>query len=259
MLLDIVVVAYRPGEETRRLLAELPRFTKAPYELHYFDNTGNPKNLSAAWNDLAAAGSAPFIVFLNPDISLSPEWDERLTKFLELHPEVGVVLPDPVGHPPFKSVSGRTCPIAYRFPPSEEDMIALGQWAKTQEGFYAFTENDPAPFFAAMMRRKTFEALFGFDERLRFYGQDHDVQHRLRIRGLQTVRVYSCLLYNQVSVPTKKAIEHGDIDINEEYRHIGRVLPYVKDGSLAAWDRLTPKERGLIRQDPRYVISRPAR
>lgn len=254
---DVVVVGYRPGDETARLLREIPVLTKRPHKLHYFDNTGNPKNLSAAWNDLGRAGSAPFIAFLNPDIAISPEWDERMASCLESHPEAGAVLPSGVGgNGVFRLLNKAVYPGRYGCPPSPEDMRALGAWAAQQSGLYAFSATDPAPFWAVMMRRCDWESLKGFDERLRFYGQDHDMQHRLRKRGLSTVMTFSCAVYNFGSLPTKRAMQFGDVNVNEEYHANGRVLPLLQDGRLAHWDTLTDGQRASVRGDPRYAISK---
>jgi hypothetical protein len=254
--IDIAVVAYRPGPETERLLEEIPLLTGRPHFVHVWDNTGNPKSLSAAWNDLGRAGDAPLLAFLNPDIALSPGWDEHLASCLECRPEVGAALPACVGDGSFRLVNGAEYPGSYGSPPSREEMRRLAEWAATQDGIYPYSPSDPAPFWAVMMRRADWQALEGFDERLRFYGQDHDMQRRLRERGLQTVMVLSCPAYNFGSLPTKRACQAGDIDINEEYRHIGRVLPLIADGRLTPWDRLSAEERSAVRADPKYAISK---
>jgi len=254
---DVAVVGYRPGPETARLLAEVNAITRRPHTVNYFDNTGNPKNLSAAWNDLARQGSGTFIAFLNPDIVISPGWDDRMAACLEGHPEVGAVLPSGVGgNGVFRLVNGVTYPGRYSNPPTPDEMGAMAAWSADKAGHYVFSATDPAPFWAVMMRRADWEALKGFDERLRFYGQDHDMQHRLRRRGLQTVMLLSCPVFNYGSLPTRRAREAGDFDVNEEYHANGRVYPLLRDGRLPLWENLSDAERAAVRGNPAYAISR---
>ena len=114
-----------------------------------------------------------------------------------------------------------------------------------------------APFFSVALRRSDFLELKGFDERLRFYGQDHDLQDRLRALGKKILRVVTCPFYHMDSVSTKRAIQNGDIDIMEEYRHIGRVLAPLRAGQLRRWHLLSQEERLAVRSDPQYRMSGP--
>lgn len=254
---DIVVVGYRPGDETVRLLAEASALAGRDNALHYFDNTGNPKNLSMAWNDLALGGKRGFIAFLNPDIVVSPGWGDRMASCLERHPEVGAVLPSCVGGDGvFRLVNGVTYPGQYSVPPTPGDMAAMAAWASDKEGHYVYGPGDMPPFWAVMMRRADWEGFNGFDERLRFYGQDHDMQERLRTKGLQTVMLLSCPVFNFGSLPTKRAQQFNEIDLNAEYHANGRVYPLLRDGRLPLWQALSDQDRAAVRGNPAYSISR---
>jgi hypothetical protein len=256
-LLDIIVVGYRPGPETWRLLEELPGVTRSAYVLHYFDNTGNPKNLSEAWNDLCFEGKAPYIAVLNSDALPSVGWDAILINALE-DPTIGSVNPEAVPAP-----SGTYFGLDYHIgmPPSRDELEALAATAwKATEGKPVLYDygSENAPYFAVMFRRRDFEELCGFDERLRFYAQDHDFQDRLRQKGQKITKATNCPFYHGDSVSTKKAIESGDIDIMEEYKAIGRVYYPIRSGAVPRWHTLSAAERAAVRADPAFRMSRNA-
>lgn len=252
--IDIVVVGYRPGPETDRLLADVRDLTTGPSQLHYVDNTGNPRTLSAAWNDLARVGTHPFIAFLNSDAVPCPGWNRLLTEVLVSHPDAGVAIPMAVGKNP--TYLERAFTVGQ--PPDRRDMIMMADWAREKAAgtpiLYDYG-SECAPFFSVALRRSEFEELKGFDERLRFYGQDHDLQDRLRAMGKKILRVVTCPFYHADSVATKKAIEKGDIDIMEEYRHIGRILAPLRTGTMPRWHLLSDQERAAVRNDPKYRMS----
>lgn len=250
--IDVVVVGYRPGPETTRLLSFIPSLTKSPHTLHYADNTGNPKSLSAAWNDLAAQGSEPFIAFLNPDAFPCPGWDIKMSCILRKHAHVGAVVPKAVGAPS-ATIAGKEFPLSNPATPEE-----LGAIADSLDGDMLYDYgSECAPFFSVMLRRQDFEDLRGFDERLRFYGQDHDLQDRLRANGMKIVQGAGCPFTHANSASTKAAIHHGDIDIMEEYRHIGRTLVPIRTGAIPRWHDLGDAERAAVRSDPRFRMSGP--
>lgn len=253
--IDVVVVAYRSEEDLPELQDDLTLMSRHPILLHLFDNTGNPKTLTIAWNDLARGGSAPYLAFLNTDIRISPGWDERLVDALEANAAAGVVLANPIGHDwPVQSGMGAepfpresVCPT-----PPREAMSRISEAADADPGFYSFGACNAA-FYAVLMKRSMFEELKGFDERFRFYGQDHDFQRRVLARyGKYPVRVNRSVVWHRVSGSTMKAQERGEVDFNDELRHLGVVTDGTITGTLAPWDRLTDGERAAVRLDPVY-------
>lgn len=251
---DVVVVGHRPGAETRRLLEDLDVSTTPPFKVHYFDNTGNPKNLSQAWNDLASAGDCDFIAFLNSDVVVPPCWNEDLVDQLQRRPYVGAVLPAPIGQN--VSIAGKRYEGMIGHPPSRDEMASVRRWAHAEfcDQIVGFSKKERAAFFAVMVKRTTFAAFKGFDERLRFYGQDHDFQDRLRLLGLSTVRVLSCPVLHWGSTATKEAAQRGDIDLQAEYIYFGPILKAIRTGHLKRWDELSDAERLKTKSDPSLRI-----
>jgi hypothetical protein len=251
--LDIVVVAYKCQEDVDALLGSLPVMAKMPYELYFHDNSKNDQTLTILWNDLGRKGSGEYIAFLNTDIRISPGWDGRLAAFLGMHPEVGAAIPQPVGHdwPHLADPSQPILALTDTTPaPTPGAMAAIADKYAGAEGFGIFGECN-APFFAVMVRRTDWEILKGFDERFRFYGQDHDFQRRLRNRfGKTTVRVYCCPVWHRCAGCVKKAI--GTVDFIAEMEQCGKIGGMIVSGRLPEWDALEDSEREAVRRDARY-------
>lgn len=250
--IDVVVVSYRSDEEVRTLTADLSESTVNPYTLHVFDNTGNPKTLTIAWNDLAAKGCGEYVAFFNPDIVICPEWDSMLLGAMGRRPDLGAVLPVSMGSVRPVQCHGRIVPGNWGDPPTLKDMGEIKAAIAGDDGVYIYCATDPCAFFAVMMRRTIFERLKGFDERFTLYAQDHDMQDRIRGIGLQTGALVSAPFWHGGSLSTKRACENGEIHIQEEYVRIGQVLGPLRDGSLKRWHELSDVERSDVRGNPRY-------
>ncbi len=236
---DIVLVGYRSEKFLPRLLEDIRDMTLLPHEVHYLDNSRNEKTLSQAWNDLAAQGTAHYIAIMNPDIALSPGWDNRLAVALETGRRVGIATPDPFG----------SSPTAEAMPSREE----MARKAHERAAVLEHTTKE-VQFFLAMMRRTSFSVLRGFDERMRFYMQDSDAIKRMEERlDLRTVRVHACPVWHQGSASTAAAIEHKELDQKVEYDHSFAVWREVREGRWKPWDRLADHERRAVREDPRFA------
>lgn len=251
--LDVVVVGYRSGEDWEALARDLPVMCALPFELHYFDNSENGKTLTVAWNDLARQGDAPYIAFLNTDIRISPEWDLRLSDALAKIPALGCALGNPVGHgwPTMLEPPGESFPDpAYAPAPPPEAMTTIAAKLKDNESFEHFPHRNAA-FFAVMVRRRDWEALQGFDERFRFYGQDHDFQRRIGARlDMRVSRVNRAPIWHRCGGSIKKAA--GSVNFGNELRHMGVLLKGIKEKRHVDWDRLSSEERKMVRKDLIY-------
>jgi hypothetical protein len=72
---------------------------------------------------------------------------------------------------------------------------------------------------------------------------------------MKIVQAAGCPFTHANSASTKAAIQHGDIDIMEEYRHIGRTLMPIRTGAIPRWHEFNDAERAAVRSDPRYRMS----
>jgi hypothetical protein len=236
--IDIVLVGFMSEEFLPRLRKDIETMTAFPRFVHYFDNIGNPKTLSALWNDLAAAGSAEYIAIMNPDIALSPGWDKRLIKALSDDKTLGIATPDPCGSSP------TAAPM-----PSVQTMKEI---AKEYASDKRVTTED-VQFYLAVIRRTVWESLKGVDERMRFYMQDSDFLRRAKERlGLSAGRVHSCPVWHQGSASTGEAIRKGQLNQKLEYDTSLEVHRDLSAGRLKDWDLMTALERSEVRQHPKY-------
>jgi len=236
--LDVFVITYRSEAYLPGLLADLKATSKVPHNLKVIDNTGNKTTLTALWNDLWKASSAEYIAFLNPDIKVSPGWDERLLECLQKRPEVGIALANR-----YFAMNGKP-DLSYMTRVSGEytNQTRYQDLGEHLEGFYAF-----------MTRRSVLQSLNGFDERFRFYFADSNFQLRaLKAFGLKTTQVNYCLIAHIGAVSTQEADRLGEIDRQVEFRHVEETRAKMKSGSLKGWHELSEQERGAVRQDPSY-------
>lgn len=256
--LDVVMVAYRSEADLPDLLSGLKSMTFSPYKLHFYDNIGNTKTLTIAWNDLAAEGSAEYVAFLNTDIRLSPEWDARLIEALEYHADAGAVLPKPISRnwPTLVDPSALSYkdPVSASAPP-QDAMRRLAELYETSENDYSFGGSCNASFYVVLVKRSTLAALKGFDERFRFYGQDHDFQRRLFGRfGKHTFIVDSAPVWHRCGGSVSKAAQHGDrFNFGAEIRHCDMLAEALKKGSQVEWDLLQEADRASVRRNPLYT------
>jgi hypothetical protein len=250
------MVAYRSEADLPAVLEGLKTMSSLPHELYFHDNIGNTKTLTIAWNELASRGKADYIVFLNTDIRLSPEWDARLVAGIERHADAGAVMPKPVGHGWRHLVDPSQQP--YTDPitapaPTHEAMRRIAELWGGLKNDYSFGGACNAAFYAVMIRRSIWETLKGFDERLRFYGQDHDFQRRLFHRFGKYSMVIACApVWHRCGGSVHKAMKHGEVNFSAEMKHCGEVSRALKSGALPEWDLLSDSDRVRIHSDPKY-------
>lgn len=238
--LDIIVISYHEEEFIRRLIEDAKLMTKSTYVIHHWDNTGNKKTVSAAWNELAAIGNAEYLAVLNADIALSPEWDEKLISCLNSDPSIGFAAADPL-------------PFALEIP-SREQMVSI---AKERAGVIGYS-GTTVQFFAVIMKRSTWNTLHGMDERMRFYMQDIDFVVRLSERFKKKgVRVLNCPVWHKGSSATVEAKKRGELNPDFECKLGSDVFTEVRHGRMKEWQCLTHEEKTAIRQDIRYNNLKP--
>lgn len=252
--LDIVFTLYKPGALEFRLMLDLSRLTRTPHAFHYVDNSDNKRNMSTAWNECAERGSAPYICFIHTDIVLSKGWEQPLLEYLEFTPEAGAVLPNPARF----DLIGRKFNLST--PPTEAEMDAWASWAReaqdSQHTTFAVPAGDCACFFAVMVRRKDFQALCGFDERVRFWGNNNEFQLRLDARKLHTMMVHASSVWHQEGTAVAAAEKSGAFDGNVESAQWKLCQDRLRANPSLEWHKLSPAKRAAVRSDPRYLIGK---
>ena len=194
----IVVVDNASSDGSADGIAE--RFADLPIEVIY-----NDKNLgfARACNQGARAGSAPYLLFLNPDSEIFDQSVSRPLQYMEAQENAdvgicGVQLVDKSG-----AVS-RTCA---RFPtPGRLTAQAFGlnkipglkhtgvHMKAWEHGHTAEVDHVIGAFF--LIRRSLFESLGGFDELFFVYLEDIDLSFRTRSMGYKSVYLGDARAYH---------------------------------------------------------------
>jgi GT2 family glycosyltransferase len=192
----VVIVTFQSADTLQRCLESIP----AGVETVVVDNAssdGSPEiataagaslirngsnvGFAAAANQGARHGSAPFLLFLNPDAELEDGCLDRLAEAFDARPNVAVVGPDTIH-------SATSDPGMWPFPRARRTWAAelglhrvIGR-RDAPEGFVVGT--------CMLVRRSWFERLDGFDEQFFLYGEDADFcQRALALGGRsETVR-----------------------------------------------------------------------
>ena len=209
--LDVVVVSYRCRDHLRRCLASLKRHAPSGTRVWVIDNdsrdgtvelvrdefpsvvlleSGENAGFARATNRGIAAGSAPYVLALNPDTELDENTLPTLLRLMDEHPEVGVAGPrleQPDGT--FDHASRRSFPTL---------LGALGHFSgigrRLESGplaQYRATEVERGPVDAVngafmLIRRAALEQVGLFDEGYWMYMEDLDLCFRFKQAGWLT-------------------------------------------------------------------------
>jgi GT2 family glycosyltransferase len=212
--LDIVIVSYRSEALLRDCLQSLRRYpASVPTRVQVIDNasqdgtsemvarefplvelTVNRRNagFAAAANLGIAAGSAPYVLVLNPDCETREGTLDRLLDLLEARPEVGICGPAlvrPSGEPDHAAKRGFPTPLS-----SLGHFTGLGRRPRTPAGLRGYAAPDPSrggPVDAVngafmLMRRAMLNEIGTFDEGYWMYMEDLDLCYRARQAGWLT-------------------------------------------------------------------------
>jgi GT2 family glycosyltransferase len=198
---DILIVLYNNEQFLGPLLASLRRIS-IPVTLYFLDNASadntvamltealkqfpfpshfqrSPRNhgFARGVNLLSGLGTAEFIFLLNPDTEVEAGCLERLLDRAKSDPTIGIceARQQPREHPKvYDPLTGET------------------SWCTGA---------------ATLLRRKAFEAVSGFDERIFFmYCEDIDLSWKLWLRGWKCIYVPEAVVrhYNQDIIPGKR-------------------------------------------------------
>lgn len=206
-MLDIVIVSYGTRDLTIQCINSIKEHTDIPHHIYVVDNASpddsvealrtiegitlieNSENLGygRACNQGARAGDAPYIIFLNSDIRVTPNWAKPLVGCLQ--GDVAVVAPkllSPDGRIHGAGVVGTNAKPVIR------------GWREQDSGQYN-EQTDCVTLCGAafMIRRDNIPILGLFDEQYFFYYEETDYCYNARDKG-----------YRVVYCPQSAAIHH---------------------------------------------------
>lgn len=177
--LDVVVVDNASGDDT---VAAVRRAHPSVTLLANATNVGFP----AAANQGVRATRAPLVVVANADVLMTPSDIAALAQVVRGDPTVGVVGPRMV------DAGSRTLPTVHRdmtLPRLAADQLLLADWwryrvlRRGRPRGAAVQRVDWMTGAILLLRRAAFDAVGGFDEGVFMYGEEADLQHRIRAAG----------------------------------------------------------------------------
>ncbi|MEM1540969.1 MAG: glycosyltransferase [Candidatus Bathyarchaeia archaeon] len=138
------------------------------------------KGLGFSRNVVVNNAEGKYIIWVDGDMVLSKDFIKKLVDFMEQHPKVGIT-------------KGKQALI-----PGKNVLATLESYSRAAGRMVDYA-SDKGRFKAlgtggAIYRRQIFEQVGGFDEKLRGYNEDWDVEIRARAAGwqLSTVDAYFC-------------------------------------------------------------------
>ena len=154
--------------------------------------SGRNAGFGAGCNLGAAAGSAPLIVFINPDAEITAAALSRMVAVLEAEPDVALVGPRLIEETGelmhsmrrYQRTSSMWAQALYL-----HRLFPCARWANEIETRRARYEAPAFPEWLSgacmLVRRSAFEAVGGFDDGFFLYCEDQDLCRRLRAAGGQ--------------------------------------------------------------------------
>jgi N-acetylglucosaminyl-diphospho-decaprenol L-rhamnosyltransferase len=188
-LVSLIVVTYNSAPLLSDFFAALATTAYAPYEVLVVDNAsqdGTPQLVAAdhpaarliancenvgfgrACNQGARAARGELLVFLNPDVFVTPEWLAILVRRVAAHPDAAIICPTTL-------YPDQPAPIATA--PVEESAAVPG--------------------CAMLMPRATWQELGGFDEQIFLYWDDTELCWRAWLLGRLVLADLEALVYHQ--------------------------------------------------------------
>jgi len=142
------------------------------------------------------AGSAPYVLFLNPDARLQPGASKRLAEVLEKQPEIGIAAPKIVDSNGEIDYSLRRFPrlrSTYAQAVFLHRVLPRATWtAEVIRDHDAYTRPFAADWVSGacmLVRRELLQALGGFDEGFFMYCEDKDLCRRAHDAGFSVLFV----------------------------------------------------------------------
>ncbi len=263
----VVIINYNGRQHLEELLSSLRGQTYTSFEAVLIDNGSSDGSVdfvkefspwvrlvpeetnlgfAKAANQGAELSDAEYLVFLNTDLKLAPEWLERMVEVADQDAQVVAVAPKMLlFRDPFRlnGVGGCMNALGYTWDRGmfEQD---TGQYDQQAEVLFASAA-------AALFRRATFLETGGFDERFFMYHEDVDLGWRLWLSGYRIVTQPQSVVYHHFGATTASAKGMSWREILGERNNIRALIKNYSPSNLvwALWNLL------LLRQPIRRKFS----
>jgi len=200
---NVIVVDNASPDQSLEAVRDLPlQAVQLPF------NGGFAHGVNAGWR----AGSAPYVLLLNPDARIEAASLEALVQALETDPRIGAVAPrilDEDGSldyslrrfPRLRSTYARALFLHRLFP--------TASWTDELIRDHAVYERRGNPDWVSgaciLLRRKALEELHGLDEGFFMYSEDIDLCRRLRVAGYELLYEPAALVEHEGGASAPRA------------------------------------------------------
>lgn len=225
-VVSIVIPGINEATKTIACLRSIRACTATPYEIVWVDNGSSPKQFDAiryqatrphvhtklirnarnlgfvkAVNQGLAEASGEFIVLLNNDTEVTPNWEKKLIKPLANNPKVGAVGPVTQSRIAWQEAYNLNLRWNLDLPLFQITTPNIPSYAEQLEKVfknkYIDIGNLPLSFFCAAFRRSTFKNLGGLCEEFNIgLGDDDEYSMRLRAQGYRLMLSLGTFVYH---------------------------------------------------------------
>lgn len=241
MLVSLIIINYNGAALLPACCEALWRSAHQPLELIVVDNASsdasldylaaaqprarviaNTQNLGfgRACNQGAAAARGDLLVFLNPDVQVTPEWLDVLMAHLAERPDTAIICPTTLA-------PGQTPP---RHPAPVEEVAAV-------------------PGAAMALPRAAWQALGGFDEQMFLYWEDVELCWRAWLLGWRVLADLQAMVYHERGAIAGSRRWDAEQTKNSLYTHL-KLMRWRRTLPFAALLLLKTLAKAALRRSP---------
>ena len=210
---SIIILGFNQVEYTRKCIESIRRHTRQAYELILVDNGShdgteaffrsipgakvirNAANLgvSKGWNQGMRLAEGEYLLILNNDVIVGPDWLENMVRLAECDPGIGMV------GPRSNYIAGPQLVPSVPYKTEAEIQGFIGDW----QGKHALSASEFGFIkgFCLLIPRRVFDKVGFFDER---YGkgnfEDDDYNVRVRYHGFRCLMAHDSFIHHYGSV-----------------------------------------------------------
>lgn len=214
---EVIIVRFNLPEIEAQCIESVMRSTRWAYRLHVVDNYEAKEPLGILWNRLIDTSPFDHILLLNSDCLVTEGWLTKLMETMATDPQIAVVGPS-------SNACGTVQRIAAGLPPAQADAYAL----TVQDEYRGQHVEAEVSGFCYLLRKDAWEQVGRFSPNFGFYGQETELNIRLRYAGFKTVWRQDSFVYHHWGASVKAAEEHGELDVDQERLLGGAILQQLR-------------------------------
>lgn len=221
MTVDILVVAYCGWRPLADTLASLALWSEPGYRLTVFENSVKNYPLTWLWNRFFEQSPRDVVALCNPDVIVGPGWDAEALACFAQHPDSAAVSPLSNTAPHLETLG---IPLPDTIAPADAETVAA-ELGRSGAGprFHITRDERMAPGHCVLVRRRAWQQVGGFDERLAFGGNDFDFNRRLVNAGMTLGVATRTFSLHRWGASTADAVRLGQFDTAQNTPRFGHV------------------------------------